>query len=463
MEPRTGTYYLLDFDRPFADYNVSALERHSDYTRDMGDPLKQVSITRPESMEGRAFHWAFLTVLVDHIQGYEGDRVLREFETDDPNVRLIKWQPAMVSRDFDTRDVSGRFDDWNKIRRLLEPLAEQIGMPIKLSYTNRGSVVPPTGEQDLMYVRVMSAPVEYERSDSLEEEVREIFGREIGGCRCILPTNVGYAIVSSEGDIVAEVSGNTVYILFAIEGTRNGPEIIKKVLEEYVRIENKPRLKKKLEKEAKDRIANETEHNFARLHSKTTERRLKTVRERLSDLRGRIESYGRELTQAVREQGELFREEKVLETIMSDSSNSAEVIAKLNAMRDIPGVVGVEVTRNTVSVFTDTITIRHTDGKFYEIGEFRIDFNVREGNEGVRCHNLANRNKDNCHYHPHVTTDGDCCFGNISSNVYELLGEFEFYGLTVLLMTFLSSCNLADAYCSEITKWPVVKAPKGQR
>ncbi len=464
MEPKTGVYYLLEHDLDFSKYNIGALKNLTSFDLSMGPETKEVSIRKPQALKGTALHWHMVAHLVNHINSQTLDKVLVEVPTNDSNVMLLVFKEPSVCRDRETANVSGALDYWSTIQSTLEEYAERLGKTIYVSYSNRGSAVPPSGHQDRIYVRILSSPVDsYERSDTNEEKISSMFGLDIGGCYYILPTNSGYAIKSTEGDIVAEVVGNTLYILIGIEGGTNSPAIIGKIVAEYLRIEGNHREKKRLLEEAQKRIASQTEDNFVNLHRQTAKSKLQDIQSSLRSVKERIEHLGRELTQAVRKHSELTEEEAFLRSLLEDDSKRDEVAAKLKAMLGIPGVVDVQVSRHTVSVFTDTIIIRHTDGKFYEIGEFRIDMCVKNGRESIKLHNLANRNTENCHYHPHIDTEGGCCFGNISSNVYELLGEYEFYGLTVLLMTFLSSCNLPDAYCSDITKWPVVKEPKGRR
>ena len=78
------------------------------------------------------------------------------------------------------------------------------------------------------------------------------------------------------------------------------------------------------------------------------------------------------------------------------------------------------------------------DGSEYEMGRFTLQIS----NESVRIYSDSGHR----YPHPHVSSDGIPCWGNLGPSIARLLGERQYAGLIVAVVEFLHSYNERDAY-----------------
>ena len=78
------------------------------------------------------------------------------------------------------------------------------------------------------------------------------------------------------------------------------------------------------------------------------------------------------------------------------------------------------------------------DGSEYEMGRFTLQL----GNDAVRIYS----DTGNRYPHPHVSSDGIPCWGNLGPHIAKLLGERQYAGLIAAIIEFLHSYNERDAY-----------------
>jgi hypothetical protein len=93
---------------------------------------------------------------------------------------------------------------------------------------------------------------------------------------------------------------------------------------------------------------------------------------------------------------------------------------------------------------TDMIDINYQD-HVYHMGEYRIDINTDGSDGGVTIHNLTQLVAGRYH-HPHIASGGKCCFGNISTGVAKLIGDYQYVVLIQLLINYLKSYDRGGAY-----------------
>lgn len=104
----------------------------------------------------------------------------------------------------------------------------------------------------------------------------------------------------------------------------------------------------------------------------------------------------------------------------------------------VPKVIdGVRIEHGKLFVTLPRMTLEH-DGCEYEMGGYTLTIDA----DKVRIHSDAGH-----HYpHPHVSSDGVPCWGNLGSVIAKALGEREYVGLVAAIVEFLKSYNERDAY-----------------
>jgi hypothetical protein len=58
--------------------------------------------------------------------------------------------------------------------------------------------------------------------------------------------------------------------------------------------------------------------------------------------------------------------------------------------------------------------------------------------------------------HPHCSSNGWACFGNIDIQLLELYAKFQYYDIFMLLLNYLQTANIEDSAGKSITAWDVV-------
>ena len=103
----------------------------------------------------------------------------------------------------------------------------------------------------------------------------------------------------------------------------------------------------------------------------------------------------------------------------------------------------LELDYGKLSVVLCPITLEY-DGMDYEMGSFTLQITT----ESVRIWSDSGNN----YPHPHVSSDGVPCWGNLGPSIARLLGEREYVGLVATVIEFLHSYNEHDAY-RRIENW----------
>ena len=101
-----------------------------------------------------------------------------------------------------------------------------------------------------------------------------------------------------------------------------------------------------------------------------------------------------------------------------------------------------------VAVHTDVQIEDPESGEVSELGDIRCRIELT-GKELVKFEPAGNNEWRGNYFHPHVSTDGSPCLGNIGDDVNKLMAQREWGTLLLLLDEFLMSYNPLDPY----TQW----------
>ena len=140
----------------------------------------------------------------------------------------------------------------------------------------------------------------------------------------------------------------------------------------------------------------------------------------------------------VRKNGELREQIVALEatTRPAQETKATEEFAALVKMMPSP-VVSVEVDYGKLSIVLVPLTLEH-DSTDYRMGSYTLTITAD------KVHIWSDGGFS--YPHPHVSSDGVPCWGNLGPGIGKLLGEGQYAALVSVILEFLHSYNERDAY-----------------
>ena len=156
--------------------------------------------------------------------------------------------------------------------------------------------------------------------------------------------------------------------------------------------------------------------------------------DRLCAVSAGIVRKNNELRENMQAASQLTREDR-------QSKARTEFAALTKMMPEVVQSLAVE--HGTLLVVLQPLTLEYDDCD-YALGTFTLAIGV----DKVRIHSDSGHS----YPHPHVSSDGVPCWGNLGSVIAKALGEREYVGLVVAIAEFLKSYNERDAY-RNIQNW----------
>ena len=140
----------------------------------------------------------------------------------------------------------------------------------------------------------------------------------------------------------------------------------------------------------------------------------------------------------VRKNGELREQIVALEatTRPAQEEKARQEFAALVKMIPSP-VVSVEVDYGKLSIVLEPLTLEH-DSTVYQMGSYTLTITAD------KVHIWSDGGFS--YPHPHVSSDGVPCWGNLGPGIGKLLGEGQYAALVSVILEFLHSYNERDAY-----------------
>lgn len=132
-----------------------------------------------------------------------------------------------------------------------------------------------------------------------------------------------------------------------------------------------------------------------------------------------------------------------------------QITEEVNFIRNHDKTESVTVISTGFEIITKRIKLYEpVNDKYYRIDPVKIIINIRENQVSIYAANGIGKVAywDNSP-HPHISGSGFACFGNIEHQVSQYINEGELYSLYVLLISFLSTCDVNDPAGAEITVW----------
>lgn len=276
-----------------------------------------------------------------------------------------------------------------------------------------------------------------------------------------------FPIVSDEGDTVAQVfAGNNLYIHHDVcdEATFRELKIYRKILEEAVKIAKLSAEERSKKKEELARIAREkSKEQYVIECNRRFEKTVSGTRQKIESGQAEIQLLQKLLVKKIRETSGA---KKKLEQLESRKDDEIERYGnEFEQLMNLEGYENFETHDGVIKGFTEWIYITPEEcnpkNKTFSIGKFRIEVYTSGANGGIRFFNISSKGTGNSYnqHHPHVSSDGSACLGNIEEMVSELIGEYEYAALFQLAYQYLMTVNVLDSAGEGIFKfWPVVES-----
>jgi hypothetical protein len=312
----------------------------------------------------------------------------------------------------------------------LADLEARIGLPVRYRRWSSRYQETPQFQQEIE----LSGP--YTGSPSPFSLPTEGSVREVRAVWC-LPQQGDRIDLEHEGNTypVAAVQGRRVQLVFDLESLFETPGELKPgtVLEAVL----EPALRKAADfVKAYDWTAEQT--RFVAWNVQGIDAQIATWRRQILDNDYELDRVTTMTANLVRKNAEL-KEFITNGTTTAKSDRARRAQEEFEAIRKmVPDVVhAFDVENGQLTVHLQPITLEYDDCE-YEMGSFTLQI----GPDTVRIYS----DKGQRYPHPHVSSDGVPCWGNLGPPIARLLGERQYAGLVAAIIEFLHSYNERDAY-----------------
>lgn len=373
-------------------------------------------------------------------------------------ILVPKVAPKVVVEDSDN------MESWVEVKPILQKYADMLGVDVfvKNPHGERSEVRSEAGK---LFVRFWSVPENLSKT-----KYNSFFGINLGGGRQdgVKPSGNGVPLVTPEGTVVAEIHGDTLFVLFDLmcspSSNKSGAaaSLMDKIMELYVLLQKSPEEREVIRKKMAEESHKKSREQYVAECSRRFEKTVQGTKEAAKKGREDIARLQQELARRIRETQGAERKLSQIESLRSDQT--ASYGREFDSLAAVPGVEDVQVSDGVVKVFTEHIYIT-PDGcaDTFDIGKFRMEIYTSGANGGIRFFNLTRQGTggDYNTNHPHVKKNGSPCLGNISEMVPTLIGEYEYSAVAQIGLQYLKSVNTGDSAGKGIFNcWPKVEKNK---
>jgi hypothetical protein len=246
-----------------------------------------------------------------------------------------------------------------------------------------------------------------------------------------------WEIRTPEGDCIAEVIGNTMFVLCDIPHGPNSAAIVRNIMAEYAK--GKP---------AGTSVDVGRDRMF-KLVKDLTAVRVAKVQETMAQNQRNLDDYFRhvqDLTAKI-----------AADKVFIENTQAGEEVQRERCQREfdrllnMAHVVKLYISGAEISITTDYLPFTYKK-RLYQGHEYTLRLLPKLGKMFIRRADSRPLVRES-YAHPHVNGEGTPCFGNISKAMFGLLSQLEFAALTQILIEYLQVCNESDWYSDPI-QWP---------
>ena len=359
---------------------------------------------------------------------------------------------------------SSEIEYWDNIHRdswpLIKPILDQYGTMLNTKFKvscPHGNTRSTRETEGVTYILFWSIP---DGNRRYKQQIHSAFGVALGGegqRDGFKPSNNGFIIYDNDDNALAEIHGNNLYILFDLLHVPNNVDtIMKEIMSQYYIAKTDPDILEKFMEELKDRELARSRVSYVEACSKRGKAQKEGIIRSLRDLEAQVVASQRVIAQSL-----IRLKENKLALLNVDQTVDTEFYAReFDKIFQLPGIENIVVDSDNICVFTDTVKIIepfHENNELnaeYTIGKFKICIGIQPSSLGqILCFNIngersAGYDEGDREFlqHPHIRRDGQCCFGNLSEGIAQLIAEFQFSIVIQMVLQFLHSYNREDCY-----------------
>ena len=132
---------------------------------------------------------------------------------------------------------------------------------------------------------------------------------------------------------------------------------------------------------------------------------------------------------------------------LSKKAFKEKMIREIKMIGEIPEIKSVtfNIFNKKIGIYTKYLDLYDMQNNLYEGSEYKIMIDIKKLNITFDSDARFNGFWGEDDIHPHISGEGEACFGTASGSTIELLSEGELYALTCYLISFLKSANEEDS------------------
>ena len=157
-------------------------------------------------------------------------------------------------------------------------------------------------------------------------------------------------------------------------------------------------------------------------------------------------------------------EELKAQLVTLDDLLSSSVVQAINEVNELDKIEGIEWHSGTTLFNSGLLQVRtkpiycRKQGRRFLFGRYLVTFDFFKSS--VKFENADGLNRksywgENCP-HPHISSDGSACLGNIRTDISNALQSFSFSYAIILALAFLRQANINDSAGRYFVNWPLV-------
>lgn len=291
-------------------------------------------------------------------------------------------------------------------------------------------------------------------TSSCTSKVIRIKGKAIAKLIYLPTSNKSIMFIDQvSGEILAEIIGNNIYLMFqglVVDGTKEFVGLTNEIMQFAASFIGGPAYNTKIPTQSTEDISIEVsrllkqkaEHNIIRYTEicDTKDRQIKTLKDSLTLA---FKEYKNAL--------DIVESAKKAKNIESE-----EILRKVDKIRLYKHVDGLNIFGNTLDIYTDNIVVHTNQAGTRDIGKFKISVDLISGE--IYFFNLTRRinGYDRLMNAPHVYASGMACLGNVAESLIKAIAEFEIEAIVNICIAYLTSVNTDDPAGAKIGCWPQV-------
>ena len=269
----------------------------------------------------------------------------------------------------------------------------------------------------------------------------------------LVPTVVNAADTRA-GSIMAGVINNNILITLSEEAMMVGDidfreEICKYILQTSVSV-----LLMSYDdiiKQKKELLRKTSVERFALIISKDQEKKE-------ADICARKKNVEMFLEKAEQETKKLYTLQAEVDAFKTNIKEVAEKkFAEIFSIEELDSVNSVNVTEaGSIEIITNEIVCKSGSDRRYKFGRYKINYDLTTGS--ITFENLEEYNKRVGYWgakcqHPHISTQGKACLGNVAATLSMLFTTMEWKALASVLLSFLEAVNTSDVAGAQVSHW----------